>query len=149
MLMELVLGLLLAQEGDKKAPVKEGAKDGGQGPMLQVAEVDTNGDGWISAQELKIALGKLGGGGDGQKDGFKKPGGVKDGEGAKKPGAKDGDGVKKPLGEGDAPVKKKPAGEGDAPPVKKPAGDLDAPAKKKPVKEGEKDGGEKGEKGEK
>ena len=129
MLVELVLGLMMAQEGDKKAPVKEGAKDGGQGPMLQVAEVDTNGDGWISAAELKIALGKLGGG-DGQKDGFKKPGGLKDGEGVKKPGLKDGDPpVKKPLGEGDAPVKKKPAPEGDA------------PAKKKPLKEGEKGDG--------
>ena len=133
MLMELVLGLVLAQEGEKKAPVKDGAKDAGQGPMLQVAEVDTNGDGWISAAELKIALGKLGGGGEGQKDGFKKPGGVKDGEGAKKPGLRDGD-VKKPLGEGDAPVKKKPAPEGEA------------PVKKKPVKEGEKEVGEKGEK---
>ena len=142
MLMELVLGLLLAQEGDKKAPVKEGAKDAGQGPMLQVAEVDTNGDGWISAAELKIALGKLGGG-DGQKDGFKKPG-AKEGDGVKKPGAKDGDApVKKPLGEGDAPPVKKPAPEGDIPVKKKPAPDGE---KKKPVKEGEKDGGEKGEK---
>lgn len=137
MLMDLVLGLLLAQEGDKKAPVKEG----GQGPMLQVAEVDTNGDGWISAAELKIALGKLGGGGEGQKDGFKKPGGLRDGEGVKKPGPKDGDAPvkKKPLGEGDAPVKKKPLAEGEAPPVKKPAAEGDAPVKKKPVKDGEGD----------
>jgi hypothetical protein len=116
MLVELILGLLLAQEADKKAPVKEGAKDGGQGPMLQVAEVDTNADGWISAAELKAALNKLGGGGDG----VKKPG-AKDGEGAKKFGPKDGEG---------APVKKKPAGEGDA------------PVKKKPLKEGEKGDGE-------
>jgi len=122
MLMELVLGLVLSQE---KAPVKEGAKDAGQGPMLQVAEVDTNGDGWISAQELKIALGKLGGGGDGQKDGFKKPAG--EGDGVKKKPVGEGDGFKKkPAPEGDAPVKKKPAPEGG-----------DAPVKKKPVKDGE------------
>jgi hypothetical protein len=133
MLVELILGLLLAQEGDKKAPVKEGAKDGGQGPMLQVAEVDTNGDGWISAAELKAALNKLGGGGDG----VKKPG-AKDGEGAKKFGPKDGEGAKKPLGEGDAPVKKKPAGEGDAPVKKKPVKDGEGEKK-----EGDKEGAEK------
>lgn len=115
MLIELVLGLVLQE----KAP----AKDGGQGPMLQVAEVDTNGDGWISAAELKAALAKLGGGGE-KKDGFKKPGGEGDGvkkpfkgegEGVKKPGVKEGEGAKKPgPKDGEAPVKKGPKdGEGE------------------------------------
>ncbi len=121
-------GLVYAQEGEKKpAPkgdgFKEGAKEGGDkgpGPQLLVSEVDTNGDGWISAAELKRALSKLGGGG--QKDGVKKPGGIKDGDGKKFEGPKDGD-VKKPEGfKGDVPKKVAP-------------------------KEGEKEGGEK--KGEK
>jgi hypothetical protein len=133
MLIELVLGLVLQE----KAPAKDG---GGQGPMLQVAEVDTNGDGWISAAELKAALAKLGGGGE--KDGVKKPGGEKDG--FKKPGG-EGDGVKKPFkGEGDAPVKKPGVKDGEG--AKKPGPkDGEAPVKKGPKdgegerKEGEKD----------
>lgn len=115
-------GMVYGQDGEKKpAPkgdgFKEGVKEGGDkgpGPQLLVSEVDTNGDGWISAAELKIALSKLGGGG--QKEGVKKPGGLKDGEGKKFEGQKDGDFKKpapKPDGfKGDAPKKDAPK-EGD------------------------------------
>lgn len=112
MLIELVLGLVLQE----KAP----AKDAGQGPMLQVAEVDTNGDGWISAAELKAALAKLGGGDKGpvkggEKEGVKKPGGEKDGVKKKGEGARDGEGARKPgPKDGEGPVKKGPKdGEGE------------------------------------
>jgi hypothetical protein len=97
MLIEAMLSLVLAQEGEKKAPAKEPAAPG---PMLRVEEVDTNGDGWISGAELKAAFGKLGGGA--------KEGGVK------KPGPKDGEGVKKGPREGDAPKKPGPR-DGEAP----------------------------------
>lgn len=135
-MLELMLSLVLVQDGEKKAPAKEQAP----GPMLQVAEVDTNGDGWISAAELKAALAKLGGG-----DGGPKKGGEKDG--FKKP-AGEGDGVKKvkPEGQpGDPPVKKiKPEGEGDG--VKKP-GPKDGENPKKGPKDGErKEGDKEGEK---
>jgi len=91
-------------EAGKDAPKeagKEGAKGGekGPGPMLSVAEVDLNGDGWLSAVELKAALGRLGGGGD--KEGAKpKPGGVKDGA---KEGVREGEGKKLPNPRPDAP----------------------------------------------
>ena len=92
MLMELAIGLLLAQEGEKKAPAKEPAAPG---PMIRVEEVDTNGDGWISAAELKAALHKMGGG-------------RKDGDGFKKPGPKDGEGRKEGPRDGEAPQKRGP-----------------------------------------
>src|SRR6185503_13889412 len=63
------------KEGDGKAPVKGVVED----PSLSVAEVDTNGDGRISASELKAALGKLY---------PKKDGGATGGD-VKKPGNKD------------------------------------------------------------
>lgn len=103
MWVEWMLGVVLAQEGEKKAPAKEQAAPG---PMLQVAEVDTNGDGWISAAELKAALAKLGGGRK-EGDGVKKPG-LRDGEGPKKPGPRDGEGPKK---EGPRDGEKRPEGE--------------------------------------
>jgi hypothetical protein len=128
MLIELALSLVLQE----KAP----AKVGGQGPMLQVAEVDTNGDGWISAAELKAALAKLGGGDKGpvkggEKDGVKKPGG--EGDGVKKPFKGEGDpGVKKPIKDGEGAKKPGPK-DGEAP-VKK--GPKDGEGERK---EGEKD----------
>ncbi len=108
-----------AKQEEKKAPAKDGggepvkkpapdgkgvAKDGGDGPSLSVEEVDLNGDGRISAAELKAALGKIGGyyqkKAGGVKDGFKKDApiekkdapkdGTKDGGDAKKPALKDG-----------------------------------------------------------
>ncbi len=131
-------GLVYGQEGDKKpAPkgdgFKEGVKEGGDkgpGPQLLVSEVDTNGDGWITAAELKMALSKMGGGG-GTKDGAKKPGGLKDGEGKKVPAEK-GDGFKE--GDFKKPAPKPDGFKGDAP-------------KKDAPKEGDKEGGDK--KGEK
>jgi hypothetical protein len=82
--------------GEKKAPSKEGGE-----AAIPVKEVDTNGDGMISASELKAALGKLGGGSGGEKKGVKVP--VKEG----------GDGVKKlPPKEGDGAEKKAPVKEG-------------------------------------
>ena len=97
------------QDGEKKAPPKEGGdpvkkpgaqdeggkvpkKDAGEGPTLSVGEVDTNGDGRISAAELKAALGKL----------YPK----KDG------GSKEGGEPKKPLNKDAAPEKKEPAKDG-------------------------------------
>jgi hypothetical protein len=124
------------QDGEKKGPPKEGGDpvkkpapqdDGGkvpkkgapEDPSLGVEEVDTNGDGRISASELKAALMKLypkkdGGskdGGEGKKPANKdaapsKDGGKKDfpkqtegeknAENPKKEGTKDGGDVKKP-----------------------------------------------------
>jgi hypothetical protein len=117
--------------GEKKPAEKEGGgvpvKKGEPGvePSLTVQEVDANGDGRISASELKAALGKLGGGG-GEKKSIKKP--APDG-GAKKVAPKEGDGEKKPAPEGDG-VKKAPPKEGD--------GEKKAPAKEGGDKEGEK-----------
>lgn len=134
-------GLAWGQEGgDKKEgkpPAKpEGGKEGekGQGPMLSVAEVDTNGDGWISAMELKIALSKLGGG---PKDGVKpKP---KPGEGGEKPkpdGFKEGD-FKKP------PPKPDGFKDGGDKPKPKPDGFKEGEKKEGDKKEGDKKDGEK------
>ena len=98
------------QDGDGKVPAKGG---GGEDPSLSVAEVDTNGDGRISASELKAALGRLypkkDGGGGGSKDpGAKKPSNP---DGAPKGPPKDGGDVKKPLPKdgdpGDKPAPKK------------------------------------------
>lgn len=107
MLIEAMLSLVLAQEGEKKAPAKEPAAPG---PMLRVEEVDSNGDGWISGAELKAAFAKLGGGA--KEGGVKKPGG--EGDGVKKAGPKDGEGVKKGPRDGDAPKKAGPK-DGEAP----------------------------------
>lgn len=125
-MLRILLGVLVAgglvwgQDGEKKpAPKPDGFKDGGgdkgPGPQLPVSEVDTNGDGLLSAAELKSALSKLGGGGP--KEGGKKPG-FKDGDGKKPEGPKDGE-FKKPDGFKDGDVKKpapKPDSfKGDAP----------------------------------
>jgi hypothetical protein len=119
-------GLAWGQEGGEKkegkaAPkpeAREGAKDGGKepakgpGPMLAIAEVDLNGDGWLSAFELKTALSRLGGG---EKEGGKVP--VKDGEGKKLPAKPDApkEGGKEAPKEGqkDAPKKGDAPREGD------------------------------------
>jgi len=125
------------QEGEKKAPAKEGGdpvkkpaapEDGGkvpkkgvaEDPSLSVAEVDTNGDGRISASELKAALSKL----------YPK----KDG------GSKEGGEPKKPFNKEGAPVEKKePAKDGgkkDFP--KETEGEKKAADKKEGSKEGQK-----------
>jgi hypothetical protein len=115
-------GLAWGQEGGEKkegkATPKPEAKDGGKepvkgpGPMLAIAEVDLNGDGWLSAFELKTALTRLGGG---EKEGGKVP--VKDGEGKKLPAKPDApkDGGKEAPKEGqkDAPKKSDAPREGD------------------------------------
>ena len=104
-MVRMLLGVLLAagpvvgQDVEKKDAPKPPPKQEGAGPMLSVAEVDVNGDGWISAAELKAALAKLGGG---PKEGGRKEGGKpKPGEGDKpapKPeGGKEGDGRKPPA----------------------------------------------------
>ncbi len=109
---------LIEKEG---APVKKPAGEGAE-PSIPVKDVDTNGDGMISASELKAALGKLGGYGGGEKKGVKVP--VKEG----------GDGVKKlPPKEGDVAEKKAPVKEGGDKPVEK-----KAPPKEGGDKEGEK-----------
>lgn len=96
-----------AQDVEKKPIEKDGggvkkpAPDGE--PAIPVKDVDTNGDGMISASELKAALGKLGGY-SGDKKGIKPDGGdkkvpPKDGvekDGLKKAPPKDGEGDKKP-----------------------------------------------------
>ena len=108
-------GLVWGQDGEKKPAPKDGGGDKGPGPQLLVSEVDTNGDGWLSAAELKTALSKLSGGGP--KEGVKKPG-FKDPDAKKPEGPKDGE-FKKPDGFKDGDVKKpapKPDGfKGDAP----------------------------------
>lgn len=119
-MLRILLGVLVAgtlvwgQDGEKKPAPKDGGGDKGPGPQLLVSEVDTNGDGWLSAAELKTALSKLSGGGP-PKEGGKKPG-FKDGDAKKPEGPKDGD-VKKPAPKpdgfkGDAPKKDAPK-EGD------------------------------------
>ena len=97
------------QDGEKKAPPKDGGDppvkkpappdDGGkvvkkgpaEEPTVSVEEVDTNGDGRISASELKAALGKMY---------PKKDGGAKEGGDVKKPVNKDGAPVKEPAKDG-------------------------------------------------
>lgn len=116
--------------------VKKPAGDGGEA-AIPVKDVDTNGDGMISASELKAALGKLGGYYGGDKKGVKPDGG--------------GDGVKKlPVKEGTGDVKKVVPKEGDGDkkaPVKDGSGEKKAPAKDGGDKQGEKapskDGSEK------
>ena len=127
------------QDGDKKAPAKDGgapvkkpvSKDGdGKGPVkgggvedpsLSVAEVDANGDGRISASELKAAWGRLypkkdsGGSNDG---GVKKPSNPDGAPGDKKDPPKDGGDVKKPVNKDAAPAdktgqKKEPSKDGN------------------------------------
>jgi hypothetical protein len=79
------------QDGDEKRLIdKEGAPPAKKGepgpePSIPVKDVDTNGDGMISASELKAALGKMGGTYGGEKKGVKPEGG---GEGVKKPPVK-------------------------------------------------------------
>src|SRR5262245_32220259 len=123
------------QDGEKKAPPKDGGEpvkkpgapdDGGKGfkkgpaeePSLSVAEVDTNGDGRISAGELKAALMKLY---------PKKDAGSKDGGDGKKPGNKDAapskDGGKKEF-------PKQTEGEKNAEKDKQDGGDVKKPASK-------------------
>jgi hypothetical protein len=94
-------------------PVKKVVKEAGEGPTLGVEEVDVNGDGRISAAELKAAMGKLGG--------YYAP---------KKEGVKDGAPVKK---EG-APVEKKDAPKDGTKEPSKDGGD----AKKAPAKDSQK-----------
>ncbi len=105
-----------AQDAEKKV---EGKQDGGgvkkpapEGePAIPVKDVDTNGDGMISASELKAALGKLGGH-YGEKKGVKPDAGEKKGvpDGPRKVPPKDGEGDKKaPEKEGE---KKAPAKDG-------------------------------------
>ena len=78
-------------------PVKKPVKEAGEGPTLGVEEVDVNGDGRISAAELKAAMGKLGGyyapKKEGVKDGappVKKEGAPAEKKDAPKDGTKDG-----------------------------------------------------------
>ena len=56
-----------AKQEEKKAPAKEGGepvkkpvKEAGEGPTLGVEEVDVNGDGRISAAELKAVFERVG-----------------------------------------------------------------------------------------
>src|SRR6185436_3985244 len=104
-----------AKEGDGKAPVKEPAPE----PTLDVNEVDTNGDGRISASELKAAFGRMY---------PKKDGGAKEGGEPKKPVNKDGAPAKEPPKEGgkkDFP--KQTEGEKNAEKDKKEGGDVKKP----------------------
>ena len=119
------------QDGDEKKLIdKEGGgvkKPAPEGEAaIPVKDVDTNGDGMISASELKAALGKLGGY-YGDKKGIKPDGG---GDGVKKLPLKEGGDVKKvPLKEGEGDKKA---------PVKDGSGEKKAPVKEGGDKEGEK-----------
>jgi hypothetical protein len=130
------------QDGEKKAPPKDGGdpvkKPGGQDdggkvpkkgavedPSLSVGEVDTNGDGRISASELKAAMGKLY---------PKKDGGSKDGGDVKKPVNKDGAPKDPPKDGGKKDFPKQTEGEKNAEKDKnegsKDGGDVKKPASK-------------------